>query len=43
MLIGQGKKLELWDEQRWNEQRDTWLRDEQATTDLANELDSLSL
>ena len=43
MLIGQGKKLELWDEQRWGEQRNTWLRDEQATTDLATELDSLSL
>jgi MraZ protein len=43
MLIGQGNKLELWDEARWNEQRDAWLRDEQATTDLSTELDSLSL
>jgi MraZ protein len=43
MLIGQGNKLELWDEARWNEQRDAWLRDEQATTELATELDSLSL
>jgi len=43
MLIGQGNKLELWDEARWNEQRDVWLQSEQATTDLATELDSLSL
>ena len=43
MLIGQGNKLELWDEARWNELRDLWLKSEQATTDLATELDSLSL
>ena len=43
MLIGQGNKLELWDEARWIEQRDSWLKSEQATTDLATELDSLSL
>ena len=43
MLVGQGNKLELWDETRWNEQRDVWLQSEQATTDLASELDSLSL
>jgi MraZ protein len=43
MLIGQGNKLELWDEARWVEQRDFWLKSEQATTDLATELDSLSL
>jgi MraZ protein len=43
MLIGQGKRLELWDETRWNEQREAWLRSEQSATDPANELDSLSL
>lgn len=43
MLIGQGKRLELWDETRWNEQRASWLESEQSATDLANELDSLSL
>ena len=25
VLIGQGNKFELWDEARWNEQRDQWL------------------
>ncbi|MEP7314587.1 MAG: division/cell wall cluster transcriptional repressor MraZ [Pseudomonadota bacterium] len=43
MLIGQGNRLELWDEARWNEQRNTWLASERAATDLATELDSLSL
>jgi MraZ protein len=43
MLIGQGKRLELWDETRWNEQRQAWLQSEQSATDPANELDSLSL
>jgi MraZ protein len=43
MLIGQGNKLELWDEARWNEKRDVWLEDEQSANGLGNELDSLSL
>ena len=25
MLIGQGNKFELWDEETWNEKRDAWL------------------
>ena len=43
MLIGQGNRLELWDETRWNEQRQAWLESEQSATGLPNELDSLSL
>ena len=43
MLIGQGNRFELWDEARWNERRDVWLKSEQAATDLPSELDSLSL
>ena len=27
MLVGQGKKFELWDESTWNESRDGWLED----------------
>ena len=27
ILIGQGGKLELWDEARWNSRRDEWLAD----------------
>lgn len=43
MLIGQGNRLELWDEARWNEQRSAWLESERAATDPNADLDSLSL
>jgi MraZ protein len=43
MLIGQGKRLELWDEARWNAQCGEWMKSEQVATDLAAGLDSLSL
>ena len=43
MLIGQGNRFELWDETRWNEQREQMLKSEDTLTDLPSELDSLSL
>jgi MraZ protein len=43
MLIGQGNRFELWDETRWTQRRDYWLKSEEATTDLPSLLDSLSL
>ncbi|MET0291039.1 MAG: division/cell wall cluster transcriptional repressor MraZ [Steroidobacteraceae bacterium] len=43
MLIGQGNRLELWDDARWNEQRQAWLESEQSESDLSSQLDSLSL
>jgi MraZ protein len=42
MLVGQGNRFELWDETRWNERRDIWLKSEDTSTDLPG-LDSLSL
>ena len=42
MLIGQGNRFELWDETRWNEQCDRYLKSEDTLTDLPSELDSLS-
>jgi MraZ protein len=42
MLIGQGTRFELWDEQRWNERREQWLKEEFPTS-LPAELASLSL
>ena len=42
-LIGQGNRFELWDETRWNEQREQMLKSEDTLTDLPSELDSLSL
>lgn len=44
VLIGQGKKFELWDEQHWNESRDAWLeQDSGLDGELPAELQSLSL
>ena len=31
MLIGQGSRFGLWDEQRWNERREQWLKEEFST------------
>ena len=42
ILIGQGNKFELWDEERWNEKRDSWLSDDEELG-LPSELESLSL
>ena len=42
ILIGQGNKFELWDEERWNDKRDSWLSDEDELG-LPSELESLSL
>ena len=43
VLIGQGSRCELWDEARWTEQRDAWLKTQPSASDLPAQLDSLSL
>jgi MraZ protein len=43
VLIGQGNKFELWDEQIWNERRDIWLAEEDDELEMPDELESLSL
>lgn len=44
VLIGQGKKFELWDEGVWSEKRDQWLAEETVGDEsLPTELQSLSL
>lgn len=44
ILIGQGNKFELWDQERWNEKRDAWLADEESETgSLPADLETLSL
>lgn len=43
VLIGQGNKFELWDEQTWNERRDKWLATEDEELPLTAELESFSL
>ena len=42
VLLGQGKKLELWDESAWLVSRDSWL-DDPASLEVPEELQSLSL
>ena len=41
ILIGQGNKFELWDEERWVEKRDAWLGEDEDVS-LPAELESLS-
>ena len=43
MVVGQGKKLELWSEKLWIEERDRALEDIGADDDLPDELMSLTL
>ena len=43
MLIGQGSHFELWDEARWNAQRDEWLASDGTAGGLPADLETLSL
>lgn len=42
VMLGQGNKLEIWNEDHWQQRRDDWL-DENATQDVPQELQNLSL
>jgi MraZ protein len=44
MLVGQGKKFEVWDEKHWQKRRGQWLAEESSTdSSLPDEVKSLSL
>lgn len=44
VLIGQGKKFELWDEAHWSQSRENWLKEEASSEDdLPPSLMSISL
>lgn len=43
MLVGQGKKFELWDEKEWQERRERWIEEASTASDLPSELQSLAL
>jgi MraZ protein len=43
VLLGQGKKFELWDEKHWQERRGEWLVEESNESLLPDEVKSLSL
>ena len=42
-LIGQGKKLEIWDQASWTEQRDNWLTENSTEGELPEKLRTLAL
>ena len=42
-LIGQGKKLELWDLDTWTSQREQWLSESETEGEIPEDLQSLSL
>jgi len=42
-LIGQGKKLEIWNQEIWQQQRDQWLSESSVAGELPEKLQSLSL
>jgi MraZ protein len=42
-LIGQGKKLEIWDQDSWNQQRDLWLGEKSNEGELPEKLRTLAL
>ncbi|MEX2130996.1 MAG: division/cell wall cluster transcriptional repressor MraZ [Pseudohongiellaceae bacterium] len=42
-LIGQGRKLELWNQAGWEKQRDQWINETGSDGDLPDDLKSLSL
>ena len=42
ILLGQGKKFELWNDKSWSDKRDSWLNMEDESG-LSGELDTLSL
>ncbi|MCW9025246.1 MAG: division/cell wall cluster transcriptional repressor MraZ [Gammaproteobacteria bacterium] len=42
-LVGQGNKFEIWNEDTWNSQRDSWLASNEDEGALSTQLESLSL
>ena len=43
VLIGQGNKFEVWSEDVWNIQRESWLSDDAESGPLSPDLETLSL
>lgn len=42
-LTGQGNKFEIWDEQTWMSERDSWVAENESDETLSAELETLSL
>lgn len=43
VLIGQGNKFELWDQDAWESMRERWLKEESKLSDISGALETLSI
>jgi MraZ protein len=43
MLVGQGKKFEVWDEHHWHTNRTSWLQEANSADKLPDEIQALAL
>lgn len=44
ILVGQGKKFEIWSEECWNRRRDVWLHEDKLSSDsMPDEMRNISL
>lgn len=43
VLIGQGNKFELWDQETWEKMRERWIKEENKLSDISNALETLSI
>lgn len=43
VLIGQGNKFELWDQERWEKMCERWIKEENKLSDIASSLETLSI
>ncbi len=43
VLIGQGNKFELWDQETWEKMRERWIKEENKLSDISEALESLSI
>ncbi|MFP4079251.1 MAG: division/cell wall cluster transcriptional repressor MraZ [Ectothiorhodospira sp.] len=43
VLVGQGNKFELWDEDKWMRSRDAWFQEEEDAGEPGDGLDSIAL
>ena len=43
VLIGQGNKFELWDQETWEKMRERWIKEENKLSDISEALENLSI
>ena len=43
VLIGQGNKFELWDQDTWEKMRERWIKEENKLSDISEALETLSI